>query len=101
MSRAKQRKLETDELTPTYAAREMAKCMPKHQMSDEGMAPRIASAYPMPKDREDLVVQRVVVKEDLSRVLAERLLENLRRVVHYFEQQTGYHPKKEGSHFHH
>jgi glutamate decarboxylase len=75
--------------------------MSKHQMSDEGMAPRIVPACPMPKDWEDLVVQRVVVKEDLSRDLAERLLENLRRVVHYFEQETGHYPKKEGSHFHH
>ncbi|MEE8291108.1 MAG: glutamate decarboxylase, partial [Candidatus Tectomicrobia bacterium] len=44
----------------------------------------LVPAYPMPKNREDLIVQRIVVKEDFSRDLAERLLEDLRRAVDYF-----------------
>jgi glutamate decarboxylase len=55
----------------------------------------------MPKNRQDLVVQRIVVKEDFSHDLAERLLGDLRRAVAYFESQPGHVPKQEGSHFHH
>ena len=61
----------------------------------------LVPAYPMPRNRDDLVVQRIVVKEDFSRDLAERLLEDLRRAVAYFESQPGHEPKQEGSHFHH
>jgi glutamate decarboxylase len=61
----------------------------------------LVPAYPMPRNRGDLVVQRIVVKEDFSRDLAERLLEDLRRAVDYFELQPGHKAKQEGSHFHH
>jgi glutamate decarboxylase len=61
----------------------------------------LVPAYPMPKNREDLVVQRIVVKEDFSRELAERLLDDLRRAVAYFESQSGHVEKQGGSHFHH
>ncbi len=61
----------------------------------------LVPAYPMPKNRGDLVVQRIVVKEDFSRDLAEHLLEDLRRAVEYFESQPGHQAKEEGSHFHH
>ncbi len=61
----------------------------------------LVPAYPMPKNRQDLVVQRIVVKEDFSRDLAEKLLEDLRRAVAYFESQPGHRAKDEGSHFHH
>jgi glutamate decarboxylase len=61
----------------------------------------LVPAYPMPKNRDDLVVQRVVVKEDFSRELAERLLEDLQRTVEYFESQPGHQAKDAGSHFHH
>jgi len=61
----------------------------------------LVPAYPMPKNREELIVQRVVVKEDFSRNLANRLLEDLRRAVDYFESQPGHVCKLEGSHFHH
>jgi hypothetical protein len=43
----------------------------------------LVRAYPMPRNRGDLVVQRIVVKEDFSRELAERLLEVLRDAVTY------------------
>jgi glutamate decarboxylase len=61
----------------------------------------LVPAYPMPKNRGDLVVQRVVVKEDLSHDLAERLLEDIRHAVEYFESQSGHKPKTIGAHFHH
>jgi len=61
----------------------------------------LVPAYPMPRNRGDLVVQRIVVKEDFSRDMAERLLEDLRRAVAYFESQPGHRPKHGGSHFHH
>ena len=61
----------------------------------------LVPAYKMPKNRDDLVVQRVVVKEDFSRDLAERLLDDLKRAVEYFESQPGHAAKEEGSHFHH
>ena len=61
----------------------------------------LVPAYPMPKNRADLIVQRIVVKEDFSRNLADRLLEDLRRAVDYFESQPGHQSKPEGSHFHH
>jgi glutamate decarboxylase len=61
----------------------------------------LVPAYPMPKNREDLIVQRIVVKEDFSRDLAERLLEDLQRAVDYFESQPGHQAKSEGSHFSH
>jgi glutamate decarboxylase len=61
----------------------------------------LVPAYPMPKNRGDQVVQRVVVKEDFSHELADRLLDDLRRAVAYFESQPGLQAKPEGSHFHH
>ena len=61
----------------------------------------LVPAYPMPKNRDDLVVQRVVVKEDFSRHLAERLLEDIQRAVEYFESQPGIAKKEEGAHFRH
>jgi glutamate decarboxylase len=61
----------------------------------------LVPAYPMPRNRGDLVVQRIVVKEDFSRDLADRLLEDLRRAVTYFEAQEGHVAKQDGSHFHH
>jgi glutamate decarboxylase len=61
----------------------------------------LVPAYPMPPNRQDLVVQRIVVKEDFSRDLAERLLDDLRRAVSYFESQPGHRGKGSGTHFHH
>ncbi len=61
----------------------------------------LVPAYPMPKNRQDLVVQRVVVKEDFSRELAERLLDDLKAAVAWFESQPGHRATKSGSHFHH
>ncbi len=42
MTREKDRDAMGGELVPTYAARELAQGVPKHRMSEEGMAPRVA-----------------------------------------------------------
>jgi len=61
----------------------------------------LVPAYPMPKNRESLIVQRIVVKENFSRDLADRLLDDLRRVVEYFEEHPGHQATLDGSNFHH
>jgi len=43
-------------------------------------------AYSMPANREDLVVQRILVRHGVSRDLAELLLDDIRRAVAWFEQ---------------
>ena len=61
----------------------------------------LVPAYPMPRNREDLVVQRIVVKEDFSHDLADRLLDDLKRAVAFFESQPGHRAKTRGASFHH
>jgi glutamate decarboxylase len=58
-------------------------------------------AYTMPKNREDLVVMRIVVKEGFSREMAEFLLSHMREALQYFTEQSGHRPKQSGSHFAH
>lgn len=60
-------------------------------------------AYSMPANREDLVVQRILVRHGVSRDIASLLLEDFRRTLAFFED----HPssaninEKDGSGFHH
>ncbi len=61
----------------------------------------LVPAYTMPKNREDLVVQRVVVKEGFSRDMADMLLQDLQRAIAFFKSQPSYQPRQSGSHFHH
>ena len=58
-------------------------------------------AYSMPKNREDLVVERIVVKDGFSRDMANLLLNDIKRHMKFFASQPNYKPKKTGSHFHH
>ena len=51
--------------------------------------------------RQDLVVQRIVVKEGFSRDMADMLLKDMRRAMEWFESQPGFISKKEGGNFHH
>ena len=44
------------------------------------------SAYSMPPNRSDLVVQRILVRHGFSRDLAELLLDDFRRALNYFAQ---------------
>ena len=61
----------------------------------------LVPAYPMPANRQDLVVQRIVVKEGFSRDMADMLLKDMRRALEWFDSQPDFVGKKEGSHFHH
>ena len=61
----------------------------------------LVPAYSMPKNREDLVVQRIVVKEGFSRDMADMLLEDMKRAITFFKSQPNYQPQQSGSHFHH
>jgi glutamate decarboxylase len=61
----------------------------------------LVPAYSMPKNREDLVVQRVVVKEGFSHDMANLLLHSIRRHLKDYASQPERKPKKTGKHFHH
>jgi glutamate decarboxylase len=61
----------------------------------------LVPAYTMPKNREDVIVQRVVVKEGFSRDMADMLIQDIQRAVEFFRSQPNYQPTLTGSHFHH
>lgn len=60
-------------------------------------------AYSMPKNREDLVIQRIVVRHGFSRDLASLLLDDMRRALEHFEKRPVSLPmtEKEVGGFHH
>jgi glutamate decarboxylase len=58
-------------------------------------------AYRMPADRQDLVVQRVVVRNGFTRDLADMLVRDICRHLEWFASQPGLRPKVEGAQFHH
>jgi glutamate decarboxylase len=60
-------------------------------------------AYPMPADRSDQIVQRIVVRNGLSMDLADRLMEALGDSVDYLDRLTSPMPKegRAGAAFHH
>ena len=61
----------------------------------------LVPAYSMPANREDLVVQRVVVKEGFSHDMANLLLGSIKRHLKVYASQPEHKPKKTGKHFHH
>ncbi len=61
----------------------------------------LVPAYTMPKNCENLVVQRIVVKEDFSRDMANILLQDMHTALHYFASQPGRMKKEQGSQFVH
>ncbi|WP_295541283.1 glutamate decarboxylase [uncultured Thiohalocapsa sp.] len=61
----------------------------------------LVPAYPMPANRQDQVVQRVVVREGFSHDMADLLLDDLRRTLDHFASKPGHQPTREGGHFHH
>ena len=62
----------------------------------------LVPAYPMPKNRSDLVVQRIVVKEDFSLDVAQMLLDDIKRSVAWFESREDLKPTQTPqSRFHH
>ncbi len=60
-------------------------------------------AYSMPAHREDLVVQRILVRHGVSRDLIDLLLADFRRCLKYFEKHPTLHPAEadEATGFHH
>ena len=61
----------------------------------------LVPAYTMPPTRQDLVVQRVVLKEGFNRDMADLLINDIRRALEHFRNQPGNTPTEKGSHFHH
>ncbi|MBN1915321.1 MAG: glutamate decarboxylase [Parachlamydiales bacterium] len=61
----------------------------------------LVPAYRMPKNREDLIVQRIVVKNGFSHDMADMLLNDIRRSLEYFASQPHWNKKETGSHFRH
>jgi glutamate decarboxylase len=58
-------------------------------------------AYRMPANREDLVVQRAVIRNGFTRDLADLLVRDIRRHLDWFASQPGLRPKLDGAGFHH
>jgi len=60
-------------------------------------------AYSMPANREDLVIQRILVRHGVSKDLGSLLLEDMKRALDYFEKHPVSQPltEKEGSGFNH
>ena len=60
-------------------------------------------AYTMPPDREDLVVQRILVRNGVTRDLVAALLDDFRRAIEYFETHPAASPlsAEEGTSYHH
>jgi glutamate decarboxylase len=52
-------------------------------------------AYSMPPDREDLVVQRILVRHGVSRDLGDLLLEDMRRSIALLQRHPSSHPLTE------
>jgi glutamate decarboxylase len=58
-------------------------------------------AYRMPANREDLIVQRVVVRNGFTCDLADMLVSDIRRHLDWFASQPGLKPKLVSGQFHH
>ena len=58
-------------------------------------------AYRMPANRQQMVVEHVVVRNGFTCDLAGMLVKDIRRHLDWFATQPGLRPKAEGSQFHH
>jgi len=61
----------------------------------------LVPAYPMPENRRDLVVQRIVVKNGFSHDMANMLLDDMKRALEFFSSQPEFKKKEKGSQFRH
>ena len=62
----------------------------------------LVPAYTFPENRQDLAVLRIVVRNGMSRDLADLLIGDLRRHVAYLEAMPAHLPQPEHRHgFHH
>jgi glutamate decarboxylase len=57
--------------------------------------------YRLPANREDVVIQRVVVRNGFTHDLAEMLVRDIERHLAWFESQPGFKPTMAGAGFHH
>jgi len=57
--------------------------------------------YRMPANRQDTVVQRVVVRNGFTHDLAGMLLRDIKRHLDWFAAQPGFKPSLNGAGFHH
>ena len=58
-------------------------------------------AYRMPANREDMVVQRVVVRNGFTHDLADMLVRDIRRHLDWFAAQPGFRSTAQAAGFHH
>jgi glutamate decarboxylase len=58
-------------------------------------------AYRMPSNRQELVVQRIVVRNGFTNDLADMLLRDIRRHLDWFASQPGFNQTTDGVGFHH
>lgn len=58
-------------------------------------------SYRMPANRQEMVLQRVVVRNGFTHDLAGMLLRDIRRHLDWFKAQPGFTPSIEGAGFHH
>jgi glutamate decarboxylase len=61
----------------------------------------LVPAYKMPPHRDDLTVQRIVVKNGFSYDMANMLLKDIKKNLSYFSKQKNFVKKEEGHHFRH
>jgi len=61
----------------------------------------LVPAYKMPANRQDLTVQRIVVKNGFSIDMADMLLNDMKKNLDFFAKQKGFIKKEEGHHFRH
>jgi len=61
----------------------------------------LVPAYTFPKNREDLAVLRIVVKEGFSRDMANLLLNDIHRHLQFFTSQPGHRPGRSRPNFSH
>jgi glutamate decarboxylase len=55
----------------------------------------------MPANRQDLVIQRAVVRNGFTHDLAGMLVRDIRRHLDWFTSQPGFKPSLDGAGFHH
>ena len=58
-------------------------------------------AYRLPANREEVIVQRVVVRNGFTCDLADMLVRDIRRHLEWFASQPGLIAKEESPQFHH
>jgi glutamate decarboxylase len=58
-------------------------------------------AYRMPANRDDMVVQRAVIRNGFTCDLADMLVRDIKRHLEWLASQPGLKPKLEGAQFHH